>query len=43
MLGKKVYNAVTNGEILYNIPVGHLSKGLYILSVGGEKVKVVIE
>ncbi len=41
-------NQRQDGEELYNIYVGHLPKGLYILSVGGNydsyrKVKVVVE
>ena len=43
MLGKKVYNTITNGERLYSISIGHLPKGLYILSVGEVKVKIAIE
>mgnify|MGYP000538053194 CR=1 FL=1 len=46
MLGKKVStaaDAVTNGENIYSINVGVLPKGLYILSVGSEMVKVMIE
>ena len=43
MLGKKVYNTITNGERLYSISIGHLPKGLYILSVGEEKVKLAVE
>ncbi len=43
LLGKQVYNTSTNGEVLYNISIGHLAKGLYILSVGEEKVKLAVE
>ncbi len=43
LLGKKVYNTFTNGEALYTISVGHLAKGLYILCVGEEKVKIAVE
>jgi len=43
MLGKKVYNTYTNGEGLYSISIGHLAKGLYILCVGGEKIKLAVE
>ncbi len=43
MTGRIVYNNSTNGEVLYNISIGYLSKGLYILSVGEEKIKLVVE
>jgi len=43
MLGRKVYNTITNGEVLYNISIGYLAKGLYILSVGEEKIKLRVE
>ncbi|MDZ4758674.1 MAG: T9SS type A sorting domain-containing protein [Bacteroidota bacterium] len=43
MLGKKVYNTATNGENRYSINVGGLPKGLYVLSVGSEMIKVVTE
>ena len=43
MLGKQVYSNTTNGEVLYSLSIGHLSKGLYLLSVGNEKIKLVIE
>ncbi len=43
LLGKQVYSNTTNGEVLYKISIGHLSKGLYILSVGEEKVKLAVE
>ncbi|MDZ4757628.1 MAG: T9SS type A sorting domain-containing protein [Bacteroidota bacterium] len=43
MLGKKVFNTVTNGEKLYSINVEHLPKGLYIILVGNVSQKVVVE
>ncbi|MDZ4758230.1 MAG: T9SS type A sorting domain-containing protein [Bacteroidota bacterium] len=46
MLGKKVSAAAdtfTNGEALYSLSVCFLPKGLYILSIGNEKVKVIVE
>ncbi len=41
MLGKNVYNTSTNGETLYSMSIGNLPKGVYILSVGSEKIKIV--
>ncbi|MDZ4756669.1 MAG: T9SS type A sorting domain-containing protein [Bacteroidota bacterium] len=43
VLGKKVFSTFTSGEKLYNINVGHLPKGLYIILVGHISQKIVVE
>ncbi len=40
MLGKKVYSAFTNGETLYNTSIEHLPKGIYILSILDERIRI---
>ena len=48
MLGRSVsvlhiVGRETNNALVHSLAVGSLPKGLYILSVGGERVKVLIE
>jgi len=43
MLGKKIYDTITNGENVYSINVGGLPKGLYIILVGDVMQKIVVE
>ncbi len=43
MMGRSVLQLVGDNTNQKQFPIGQLPKGLYILSVGGEKVKVLVE
>jgi len=44
IMGQKVYYTILqNGTQAYKVSLGHLSKGIYILCVGGERVKILVE
>ncbi len=43
ILGKKIFTISTNGEELYQISTNHLPRGLYILCVGDDKIKIILE
>ncbi len=41
--GRKIYTTQTNGEVLYTIPISGFAKGMYVIDMDGQMVRVLVD